>query len=214
MSASATSTGDDLIIISDEKTEQVEISKTSEPISWELQITEEQPTENTINFELTSSIEAPVTQSTPLVDAGFNLSNTEMISNAIEVSQEQEVVSEKVETTPMGSSTSDNTVNDENMDDILQEAIGKLKLRQENISRIKEAKNADIEVHNGKIKMLQDKVTTLKSEVDWLDIENSKIQANIVSLESMKAPLTDDGGGVSIDVKAYNQKRAVKTAKV
>jgi hypothetical protein len=211
MAASATSTGDDLIIISDETPEHVEAPQKTEISSWELQVIEEKASENTLSFELTWSTQPSVSEPVQAGDTGFSLSNTQ---EAAPLMVTQEVVSQPVEAPPAINSTWWDIGNDENMDDILQETIGKLKLRQENISRIKETKNADIDLHNGKIKMLQDKVSSLKSEVDGLDVENTKIQANISSLESMKAPLTDDGGGVSIDVKAYNQKRVVKTANV
>lgn len=211
MSASATSTGDDLIIISDETTEHTEAPKVTENTPSELQVIEDKTSENTLSFDITPSTEQKASTSIQTEDVGFSLSSSTEPAPVIATQPSAPLT---VETSPMVSSTWGDVGNDENMDDILQEAIGKLKLRQENISRIKDTKNADIDLHNGKIKMLQDKVASLKTEVDGLDVENTKIQANISSLESMKAPLVDDGGGATVDVKAYNQKRAVKTAKV
>jgi|GEM_PF-1297757 len=72
------------------------------------------------------------------------------------------------------------------MNGILEATIQKLKARQIAISEEKDEKITQIDTRNDKIKTLKEEVSDLKDNVEALDTENQKIEANITSLEKMK----------------------------
>lgn len=72
------------------------------------------------------------------------------------------------------------------MNAILQATIQKLKKRQEDIWQEKAEKITQIDTRNEKIKFLKEEVNDLKDNVESLDTENQKIEANIIALEKMK----------------------------
>lgn len=93
------------------------------------------------------------------------------------------------------------------MNSILDTTISKLQKRQTWISSTKSWKLANISDLETQIKELREQVSTLKKEVEDLDEENTKIEVNVSTLESMKLWQSIK---VSTKAREHNIKRVAK----
>ncbi|NUJ97769.1 hypothetical protein HGA92_03190 [Candidatus Gracilibacteria bacterium] len=106
------------------------------------------------------------------------------------------------------SSGTTSTQGDDDMNTILEATIQKLKARQIAISEEKDEKITQIDTRNDKIKTLKEEVSDLKDNVEALDTENQKIDANIATLEKMKL------GEVNIIAEEGAKKRVARAKAV
>jgi hypothetical protein len=217
MATPASSSGDDLIILSDD------IADTSAPIVTA-----------TATLEPKAVItESPIEFNTPAQDifSGFDLSNldtpkevpvvstvvaevppvmqqevkeAEVVSSVQEISDEAEGASWEQEY------TAENTSDEGDMDGILAETVRKLQKRQEITRSTRGSKLSQVDSLNQKIAKLKQQVSQLKDEIAQLESEDAKIEANIVALENMKSVATDV---TEADVQPYNQKRVGRSVK-